>query len=70
MLADHLTKPLQKHMFSNFWSIIMNFSRDTPDSEMSWYQYSIEVLSPNPQDCVGSRVEGKYVDVTVAHFKG
>ena len=43
----------------------MNVSEDTPYSEMYWNLDRSELLSTNPQECVGSRIEYKYINITV-----
>ena len=43
----------------------MNVSEDTPYSEMYWNLDRSELLSTNPQECVGSCVEDKYINITV-----
>ena len=47
----------------------MHVSEDTPDLEIYWDSNRTELLSLNPQECVGSRVEDKCVNITVAHFR-
>ena len=43
----------------------MNVSEDIPDSEIYWGRDGSESLSTNPQGCVGSSVEYKYINITV-----
>ena len=43
----------------------MNVSEYTPDSGMYWNRDKSELLNTNPQECVVSRVEDNYINITL-----
>ena len=53
MIADHLTKPLQGHLFRKFRSVIMNIDEDIPDADLAWESVSPASHATRPQECVG-----------------